>query len=288
MSKNIKKIEEIEQSTIEATQSLILDILKEYQKICEEHNLKFYLTAGSLLGAVRHKGFIPWDDDIDVGMPRKDYEIFIKNAHKWLKAPLELDCPEYNDKYVYFFAKVVNYNTTIEQRYCVSGAYIDIFPLDGVPDSKLRRRLHQLRFKAAKELFYICRRNPFRHGKSFGGYINLLIQKIISPKLAYKIYKSVITSYDFEKSNSFSDHSNEITNMMSKDVLGKEKIKIQFEDFESYGMKDNDTYLTCYFGDYMTPPPVEKRRPHHCAYRNLELPYREYLKLKKTSNICKL
>lgn len=273
-----KPVEVIGDTRIKETQALILDVLKEFQKICDEHNLRFYLIAGSLLGAVRHQGFIPWDDDIDVGMPRKDYEIFIKNAHKWLKAPLELDCAEHNDKYLYFFAKVINSNTTIVQRNYVSGVYIDVFPLDGAPTGKFRRVLHHARVKVVKELFYTCRRNPFRHGKSLGSYLDVLLQKIVSPQRAYKIYKSVLTSHDFEKSKCFTDHGAKITNMIDKSVIGEDKSMIRFEDFDTYGMQDNDTYLRCYFGDYMQPPPVEARKPHYCAYRNFNLPYREYIK----------
>ena len=276
-----KAIEKIDTSAIEATQSLILEILKKFQQICDEQNLRFYLIAGSLLGAVRHQGFIPWDDDIDVGMPRKDYEIFIKNAHKWLKPPYELDCAEHNDKYIYFFAKVVDSNTTLLQRAYLSGVYIDVFPLDGAPCSKFRKRLHHIRFKAAKELFYTCRRDPFRHGKTAGSYLNVLLQKIVSPKRAYKIYKSVLSAYDFEKSKCFTDHGKKITNIIDKDVLGEAKSKMKFVDFETYAMQDNDSYLRCYFGDYMQLPPVESRKPHHCSYRNLNLPFREYNKLSK-------
>lgn len=278
MKSRKKAIEKIDTATIKDTQSLILEVLKEFQRICDEQNLRFYLIAGSLLGAVRHQGFIPWDDDIDVGMPRKDYDIFIKNAYKWLKSPFELDCAETNDKYLYFFAKIVNSNTTIVQRFCISGVFMDIFPLDGAPTSKLRKRLHHIRVKAAKELFLTCRRDPFRHGKTLGSYIDLLVRKIVSPKQAYKIYRSVLTSHDFEKTQNFTDHGKKITNMIDKSVLGDVKYNIQFADFETYGMQNNDAYLRCYFGNYMQLPPVESRKPHHCTYRNLDLPFREYIK----------
>lgn len=92
-------------------QNLELEILKVFHKICEKHNLHYFLIGGTLLGAVRHKGFIPWDDDIDVGMPRKDYETLLKNADKWFPQKFKLSHWKNTKQYVYNFAKLEDQDT---------------------------------------------------------------------------------------------------------------------------------------------------------------------------------
>ena len=116
-------------------QEIELSILKECIKIFKEHNINYYVIGGTLLGAVRHKGFIPWDDDIDLGLPRKDYEKFIKIAQLELPEPLVLQHFTNEKKSVFSFAKVRN-KKTIMKQYNIKdfkinhGVYIDIFPID--------------------------------------------------------------------------------------------------------------------------------------------------------------
>ena len=129
----------------------LLDILTEVDKACQTHHIRYYLVAGTLLGAVRHKGFIPWDDDIDIAMPRPDYERFLRHAHEWLPAPLEVVAPEYTKHYPFAFAKVQDSHTTLLERrklQYIGGLCIDIFPLDGLPSGQLKQWWNYLR-KAA-------------------------------------------------------------------------------------------------------------------------------------------
>ena len=90
--------------------------LLELDRLCKAHNLRYYISDGTALGAVRHKGFIPWDDDLDVVMPRPDYEVFIKHANEWLNKPFEMVCPENDDKYPLPFGKVQDASTTLIER----------------------------------------------------------------------------------------------------------------------------------------------------------------------------
>ncbi len=127
-------------------QSEELGILLEYKKVCEKLGLRYYLTAGTLLGAVRHKGFIPWDDDVDVAMPRADYDLFIEKGSDYL--PPDLIVQEYRKEphFPYYFAKIRKLGTKVEEPILRSipmeqGIYIDIFPLDNCPDREKTARL---------------------------------------------------------------------------------------------------------------------------------------------------
>lgn len=122
-----------------------LKLLRQFQEVCREHGLRWYATAGTMLGAVRHAGFIPWDDDMDIAMPRPDYDRLIVHAAEWLPRPMELVCAELDESYPLPFAKLQDASTTILERPhlpFLGGIYIDIFPIDGVPAGGLRRLLH--------------------------------------------------------------------------------------------------------------------------------------------------
>ena len=139
---------------IKPIQNIEFDILKEFIKVCDKLSLTYYLHGGTLLGAVMYQGFIPWDDDIDVSMPRDDYEIFLKEGQKYLPEHLRIQTC-YNDKeYTLCFAKIRNINTILieyslqNRKHMMNGVYIDIFPIDGMKDKKksfyakcLRRRI---------------------------------------------------------------------------------------------------------------------------------------------------
>ena len=137
---------------IKLLQSNILKILLAVDKVCQEHHLRYYAWAGTMLGAVRHKGFIPWDDDMDICMPRPDYDCFMSHAQEWLPAPYEAICAEINSSYPGAFGKVINANTTLIEREhsgYLGGIYIDIFPIDGVPSGRLAQKIAVI--KAVKE-----------------------------------------------------------------------------------------------------------------------------------------
>ena len=142
----------------------ILEILTIFDDLCKKLNLKYTLSSGTLLGAVRHKGFIPWDDDVDVAMPREDYEIFVKNANSMLPDGFFLQHYTTDKHYMHIFAKLKNSNTTwIEsgigpKKNMNHGIYIDIFPIDSLKDPKklkgYRRKTWFLsKIKSAKLLF---------------------------------------------------------------------------------------------------------------------------------------
>ncbi len=122
--------------TLEEMKGIELNILKQIHELCISQGFRYFLIGGTLLGAVRHKGFIPWDDDIDIGMPRSDYERFIEYCSS-NEVPFKLVCNKTDPNYGYLFAKAVDRNTVlIEENANKDGAelgiYVDIFPIDGL------------------------------------------------------------------------------------------------------------------------------------------------------------
>ena len=116
-------------------------MLKCFVEICNKLNLKYYLVCGTALGAVKYKGFIPWDDDVDVALPREDYEIFCKEAQRLLPKEYFLQTYKTDKAYPSIFAKIRNSNTTYIEKTIAKlpinhGVYIDVFPLDGYPEDK--------------------------------------------------------------------------------------------------------------------------------------------------------
>ena len=124
---------------IEDIQKCILNILVAVDKVCRENGIRYWLSDGTMLGAVRHGGFIPWDDDADIAMPRPDYERFVKHADEWLPKPFELQTFEKDENCTSEFLKVIDGSTTLIERWSlnqVGGVYIDVCPIDGIPAQK--------------------------------------------------------------------------------------------------------------------------------------------------------
>ncbi len=252
-----------------------LEMLKEFILICKRHSLKYYLLGGSCLGAVRHKGFIPWDDDIDVGMPRDDYDNFMEIAQLELPEHLFLQNYITDPQCPFVFAKLRNSSTTyieksVENLDINHGIYIDIFPLDGFTENKWK----------SKKFFFKNRIYKYRIAKIFN--IEKSPKENILKKLLNDIYEFAINIYCkdlsktikkqdklhrlfcFEKSNLVANHSGAWgkKEIVLKEYFG-EGTKGIFEETEVCLPKNYDKYLTSLYGDYMTPPPPEKRIGHH-------------------------
>ena len=135
-------------------QKRLLVIFKAFAEVCEKHNLSYFLNGGSCLGAIRHKGFIPWDDDIDVMMPREDYEKFLTLQKEYEGTPYFIQCWKTDPHYIYGYAKLRDSSTTfIEDNYVNHrinhGVWIDIFPIDGMSKEPIDRA------KCAKKVKFI-------------------------------------------------------------------------------------------------------------------------------------
>lgn len=267
---------------IRPLQLRLLDILMAIDEMCQKHNLKYYLVDGSLIGAVREKGFIPWDDDMDICMPRADYEKLIEHSREWLPSPYEFVCFENDPKYPLHFGKVQDASTTLIERphlYYLGGVYVDVFPIDGAPEGKFAQRLYDIKYKYLKKALYFLFRDPYRHGHGPSCWLPLFVRRCYTlPELQMKI-KQHMMLYDLRTSRIAAvNHNDGLGSMVDKEKVLGEPTPIEFEGKTVMGMRDNDAYLTQLFGDYMTPPPEGKRHQHNFYFMDLNLPYREYSK----------
>ena len=159
----------------------ILNILLQVHDTCLKHQLRYYIWAGTMIGAVRHKGFIPWDDDLDIAMPRPDYDQLVSHCREWLPEKFEMVCAENDKVYPLPFAKIQDAHTTLIERMhlrYLGGIYIDVFPIDGVPTGAWSRRCHFARYEYYKRVLYLMVRDPYKHGHGPSSWVPLLCRKL--------------------------------------------------------------------------------------------------------------
>lgn len=244
---------------------LELDMLTEVRRVCELNNIKYFIIGGTMLGAVRHKGFIPWDDDADVGMLREDYEKFRKVCETDLNHEKYYFQDDRNTKgYRWGYGKIRRKNTLFlreNQRHLDFGqeVFIDIFPLDNVPNGKIAQLIHfQHCFIIRKMLWSVVgvkvEKNIIKKG------IYWLFTKIPKERIYEHYYKYIgsVKESNFVKINLFQLKETP----PFRRCLFMETDQYEFEGELFSGVKDYDEYLTWKFHDYMTLPPVEKRKIH--------------------------
>ncbi len=256
------------------SKKIMLDILKEVASFCDENNIVYFLAYGTLLGAVRHKGYIPWDDDIDIMMPRPDYERFVELYHQ--KGKYAISSPLVDKGCFYVYSKVydertIKFESGIDySRYPAIGIDIDVFPLDGIlEDKKLKHyllysivlyRIGRLiaRTIAPKHIF------PSIKNRIADLTINPFC-RIIGKDFFIKYYIKVATYYTYESSDNIYVAFPSLESIQTKYAkhLFASRIKIPFEDGEFWAPKGYDEYLRGSYGDYMQLPPVEKQKTHH-------------------------
>ena len=262
---------------IRILQRKIIGNLEAIDKICREHGLHYYLWAGTMLGAVRHKGFIPWDDDMDICMPRPDYEILISHWHEWLPKPYEVIAPETDPNSPYPFAKIEDASTTVLERpdfKFLEGIYIDVFPIDGAPADEKERKAHFKRYKFWRHLLFLRGRDPFKHGHGPRSWFPWLLHKIYSLEDLQKKVKDYMTKYPYEESDFVCDYDDGLKGVFEKRILGTPQV-YPFEDKQFLGVEYYDEYLSNKYGNYMQLPPKEKQIQHHFFRLDLERPYKE-------------
>ena len=256
----------------------ILQILLRVDRVCREHGIRYYCWAGTMLGAVRHGGFIPWDDDMDICMPRPDYDRFMQHAREWLPSPLEATCIDITPDYPGGFGKIIDSSTTLIEREhsdYVGGIYIDVFPIDGAPRSRFMQRLAVARYKAVDKLLYFLHRDPYKHGHGPSSWPVLLIQRLFTQEWARRQMRRAYLACDYETSDYVLDYDDGLKGILPKTVLGQ-PTPIRFEGHEVMGVEQADVYLRQKYGDYMTIPPHDHQRQHNFFFLDYNLPFRQY------------
>lgn len=246
-------------------------ITLQIDRFCRENGIRYGLAYGSLIGAVRHKGFIPWDDDVDLVMPRPDYERFIRS----FSAPdLKLAAPELDPGFYAPFAVVYDTRTILEEE-CIShrsqklGVKVDVFPIDGAPsDNEAYARLRKKTERLKVILFYKNVRLAPRWKSDKVLWFKTLVWKLAILPLGVRgiqrRIRTLATANDFACSQMadmvvFPDPGD---TRMPREVF-EHYVDLDFEGEKFKAPRDYDTYLRTLFGDYMTLPPESERVPHH-------------------------
>lgn len=266
----------MEQLTLQELKEIELNLLKKFHAFCEENGIKYFLAYGTLLGAIRYKRFIPWDDDVDVLVPREDYEKLIslfQDSERY-----RLYSYERNKNYFYPFAKLCDMTTRKEEFNINNGVElgvdIDIFPLDHWDDDLE---------KAKREAKYI-KRTMFYLGLSkykkavASNFLKRMVKGSLIAGMKTLGSKYFINKIEKECRKEYQNGSRYV-GAKSWCVYGErgivpaeafaEAIEIEFEDGKFFAPVGYDTYLTCLYGDYLPEPPKEKQKTHHnfMAYR---------------------
>lgn len=264
---------------IERIQLIQLRILEEVDRICKLLNIEYFLIGGTALGAVRHRGFIPWDDDIDIGMTRSHYENFLKYAQKELSKEYFLQTPRTDPHTLFFYAKVRKNRTVFAQwneakTRMHKGIYIDVFPFDCIPDDTRSRLLQFYKVQVLNVIFTI-KQSPLPTKKRSGLVGALHKLRWICARLLLKpIPLSFIISCLDRAMKRFNNSNGKylasllfpryLTECISRDDL----YPLSLTEFckKSYPCPNNiAVYLETHYGDYMKLPPERERvnhRPH--------------------------
>ncbi len=251
-------------------------IIKEVLRICDKYNLVYYMLGGTMLGAIRHRGFIPWDDDIDLGMPRKDYEKFLEVAPAELPQNLKVINYKTDADYHYYITRIQDVETkVVETRYEQSGEFthasIDIFPLDGTPNNGLLRKLYCLRLMAHRAMMSLHYKDGIDPDRKRG-----LVERVVLGILKMLPTDKMFNAYNQkEKCDKILKKYDMNDSLFTGNMMGAYRTKelvptawygtdsfYSFEDLKLRGFVEYDKYLTQLYGDYMQLPPEGSRKIH--------------------------
>jgi lipopolysaccharide cholinephosphotransferase len=256
----------------------ILDIYREVAGICDRHGLRYYLTDGTALGAVRHQGFIPWDDDFDMSMPREDYEKFLKIAPQELPGHLKFVNWENTPEFMLLFGKVQDSRQEVvakveaECGYLLSsGIYIDIIPIDGYPESSFERFWVQWYVRILSCMIrFRCMRLKDQSKKGRLVWLAGLFFSILLPwkdgQSCKRTCESFLLRHSFAAAHFVGRASMRLTMLNRKPMPVEywgEPTWGKFNDIDVPLPHDIDAYLKFYYGDYMKLPPESQRHHSH-------------------------
>lgn len=251
-----------------------LMIANEIKRICEDNNIKYFMVAGTVLGAVRHKGFIPWDDDMDFGMMRSEYEKFCAACIIELDDDFILQTWDTDPNYPFSFGKIRLKNTKIEELFASSketlekGIFVDVFPFDNVTDKENEVKSHARKYYFYKRAMWMKK----GYGKNiltqnFKQKIKYIISSIVLSFVPYYLLKlrfeKTIMKYNhIETSRLVFDAPYKFENNCVDRVLIENLIDGIFEGYIYPMPSDYDAYLRHLYGDYMKLPDPDKRHSH--------------------------
>ena len=248
---------------LDELKSIQLDLLQKTVDFCDSNGLRYFLCGGTLIGAIRHKGYIPWDDDIDIAMPRQDYDLFVKsfNQSDNYYQVVNLDT---NSEYAYCFAKVFDKRTVLKELFYPGdtfGVCIDVFPADGVANAAQIYKIKLLR------KFLNTKKANYYHRTLLKKVINTIGKIVLLPFSAHQIARwmdNEARKYSFGSLPNAGVIANPFGpgEMVDKSVFATD-IYQEFEGRKYRVPVGYDTWLRSIYGDYMQLPPEEDRVTHH-------------------------
>ena len=263
---------EMDDKTLKELHKVGVEVLKEIDRVCKKYDIPYFLCGGTLIGVKRHQGFIPWDDDIDIGMLRSDYEYFEECFIKEHSKDFYLHSLKTDPNYWLSFIKVRKNNTTINEKFVEKldthkGIFVDIFPFDKVPDKGFTKLLKIRSFfiKLIAEAIFV-KRGLYRYKDSRRPFFTF-VMTILSVKCLFKLQYRLMNKYNKK------DYHHCVCYVGSYDVK-REYIKIDdlyptttgdFEKCKFSIPNHSEVYLKNMYGDYMKLPPKEKRKNHNAV-----------------------
>ena len=264
--------------SLRALQLKELDLLKFFQQVCKDNNIEYYALGGTLLGAIRHKGFIPWDDDIDVGIPRPDYDRLCKILEGLPESgKIKFRTFRNTENYIRYFGRIedesmaiVRHDNIKEER---AFAWIDLFPLDAMPNNALLRKMKVFQVLVLRAIYrFSCfdtlvnvnkKGRPLHERILIWVGLHTPIQKFFNTQNCLRALEKALTSTPYETSDYLVNAMGayKFREMFHKKYYGEGKM-YPFEDTEICGPEDYDFVCTQLYGDYMTPPKMEERNHH--------------------------
>jgi lipopolysaccharide cholinephosphotransferase len=254
----MRKIEDIHE-----LRQIQLGILDAVHHFCETHGLRYFLSSGTLIGAVRHKGYIPWDDDIDIYMPRHDYEQFLKTFRDDTGVYIAID-PQQDSHYYYTFAKVIDQRTLMVEDETVGyeiGVFMDIFPVDYVTDDLQQRE----RVFRQKKLLYKIRRCKISNTNPLQSQLAYFVYKhwpLSVKQIERRIRRLIVLDEPTQTVCNMTEAGPKMKGCFPAEDIAS-SVDIEFEGKLYKTMVGYKDYLERTYGDYMTLPPVEQRVTHH-------------------------
>lgn len=265
-------------SELRKLQLTILEIIKLFVQICERHHLRYFMVGGTMLGAIRHQGFIPWDDDVDMGMPRPDYEKFLTIVSDELPRTYSFLNYKSDENYKRYFSRIVNTNVEIynasNTNEIMENAWLDIFPYDGMPKNKVCQKTHfwymtgwrlLYHMSCFDELVNLNRPGRPRYQQAIINFLHRtkLGHGFNTKKLMHRVEKE-LCKYDYDESDILVSFFGAYMTkeIIDKSLLGK-LTYYSFEDTKFLGAEHYDEFLTHFYGNWRIPPTDAQKDKHN-------------------------
>ena len=267
-------------------QKIELEILKEFIRVCDMLGLHYYLVCGTALGAAKYQGFIPWDDDVDVALARKDYEEFILKAQPLLPKNIFVQNYRTDPAFPKMFTKLRRSDTTYIEKASARldinhGVFIDVFPLDGYPDNAVE----QNRLEKQKKKIKLRLSSAFDFDYNLKAKVFFKLERLLGVHKRTALYAErldrLVSSYDTETSELWCNHGNwqKSLDYTPKEWFG-DGVEAGFEGLRVTIPAEYDAYLSRKYGDWRADlPPEEQKSHHYCEVCDLEHSCTEYINL---------